>query len=164
MSPLESTKRLAVLGGEQPGEIVVLGLHQFQELEHHPGAALRVGRGPGRLGRGRVGDRLLDLGLAGKGDLGLNLAGVRVEHVAGPPGRSFDLFAADEVADVAHSLPPVRLPALRTLFHPVFGTPGGKPLVNPSDTACPASREARHAETTQRAQKERMWGRLVTDR
>ena len=41
---------LAVLGGQQPGEVVVFGLHQLEELEHDAGAALRIGRGPGRLG------------------------------------------------------------------------------------------------------------------
>ena len=97
---------LAVLGGQQPREVVVFGLHQLQELEHHAGAALRIGRGPGRLrGRG-VGDRLFDLGLAGEGDLGLHLAGVRVEHVALPAGRALDLLAADEMADLAHCFPP----------------------------------------------------------
>ena len=33
-----------------------------------------------------IGDGLLDLGLAGERDLGLDLAGVGVEHVAGPAG------------------------------------------------------------------------------
>ncbi len=102
---------LAVLGGEQAGEVVIFGLDQLQKLEHHPRPALRVGGRPGRLGRGRVGDDLLDLGFARERDLGLHLAGVRVEHVAGAPRRAaFDLFAADEMADIAHHsfLPPSR--------------------------------------------------------
>ena len=117
-------KGLAVLGGEQPREIVVFRLHQLQELEHHAGAALRVGCGPGRLGGGGVGDGLLDLGLAGERDLGLHLAGVRIEHVAGPPGRALDGLAADEMADIAHDF------LLRTLIRPgPFAPPGGKRLL-----------------------------------
>ena len=61
--------------------------------------------GEGGLG---VGDRLLDLGLAGEGDLGLHLAGVGVEHVAVPAGRALDLLAADEMADLTHCCPPWR--------------------------------------------------------
>ena len=68
---------LAVLGGEQPREVVVFGLDQLEKLEHHARAALRIGRGPAREGGLRVRDRLFDLGLAGERDLGLHLAGVR---------------------------------------------------------------------------------------
>ena len=75
---------LAVLGGEQPGEIVVLGLDQLEEVEHHPRAALRVGGRPAGKRGLRVRDRLFDLGLAGECDLGLHLAGVRIEYVASP--------------------------------------------------------------------------------
>ena len=57
---------LAVLGRQQPREVVVFGLHQLQELEHHPGAPLRIGGGPGRLRRCGVGDGVFDLGLAGE--------------------------------------------------------------------------------------------------
>ena len=46
--------------------------------------------------------------LAGKGHLGLHLAGVGVEHVAGPPGRALDLLAADEMADLTHGCLPGR--------------------------------------------------------
>ena len=40
---------LAVLGGEQPGEAVVLLLRQLEELEQHARAPLRIGGSPGRL-------------------------------------------------------------------------------------------------------------------
>ena len=109
---------LAVLGGQQPGQVVVFGLHQLQELEHDARPALRIGRGPGRLRGGGVGDGLLDLGFAGEGDLGLHLAGVRIEHVAGPAGAALDLFAADEVADLAHHV------LLRTLSARTFEAAG----------------------------------------
>ena len=94
---------LAVLGGEQPREVVEFPLQQLEELEHHARAPLRIGRGPGRLRRLGVGDRVLDLGLLGEGDLGLHLAGIGIEHVAGAAGRALHLLAADEVADLAHA-------------------------------------------------------------
>jgi hypothetical protein len=93
---------LAVLGGEELGERIVLLLHQFQELEQHARAALRIGRGPGRLRRLGIGDGLLHLRFGREGDLGLDLAGIRVEHVAAAAGRSRHGLAADEMADVAH--------------------------------------------------------------
>src|ERR1700686_3653233 len=54
------------------------------------------------LRRGRVGDRLLDLGLGRQRDLGLDFPRIGVEHVAGASGRAFDLLAADEMTDIAH--------------------------------------------------------------
>src|SRR5262249_14765727 len=97
---------LAVLGGEERRELVVLLLHQLEEPEHDPGAALRIGGGPGGLRGGRVGDRLLDLALAGEGHLGLDLARVGVEHVASASRPALDLLAADEMADLAHPASP----------------------------------------------------------
>src|SRR5580692_3627598 len=99
-------KGLAVLGRQQPRQIVVFALDQLQELEHDPGAALRIGGGPGRERRLGVGDGLLDLGLVGKRHLGLHLAGIGIEHVALPPRSAVDLLAADEVADVTHGWSP----------------------------------------------------------
>ncbi len=104
MSPLESGERLAVLGGEELGEAVELAMQQLQELEHHARAPLRVGRGPAGLRRFRVGDRVLDLGLAREGDLGLHLAGIGIEHVAEAARGSLHLLAADEMADLAHGV------------------------------------------------------------
>src|SRR5215475_8641596 len=74
---------LAVFRGEQPGEAVELLLNQLQEFEQHARAPLRVRPGPRRLRRLGIGDGLLDLRLLGVGHLGLHLAGVGVEHVAG---------------------------------------------------------------------------------
>ena len=93
---------LAVLGGEQPREAVELLLHQLEELEQHPRAPLRVGRGPGRLRRVGVGDRMLHLSFAGEGHLRLHLAGIGIEHVAAAAGCARDGLAADEMADLAH--------------------------------------------------------------
>src|SRR5688572_6136879 len=65
-------------------------------------AALWIGRRPGGLRAFRVGDDLLDFGLAGQCDLGLYLASVRAEHIAASAGRPFDLFSPDEMSDLAH--------------------------------------------------------------
>ena len=62
-------QHLAVLGGDDGGELVQIGLDQGFEAEHDPGALQRRRRGPGREGgRGRR-DRRIDLRLAGKRDL-----------------------------------------------------------------------------------------------
>ncbi len=112
---LEVGEGLAVLGREQPGEAVEFLLHQFEKLEQHARAALRVGRSPGRLrGRG-VGDRVLDLGLAGEGDFGLHLAGIGVEHVAGAAGGARNFLAANEMADLAHVFSPLDSAAMRRM-------------------------------------------------
>jgi hypothetical protein len=105
---------LAVLGGEQLGEAVELLLHQLEELEQNPRAPLRVGGGPGRLRRLGIGDRLLDLRLAGEGDLGLHLAGIGIEHVATAAGSARHRLAANEMADLAHRHLPRLARALRS--------------------------------------------------
>ena len=38
-----------MFGTEHAGQFIHAGFDQFLEPEHHPGAALRVGGGPGRL-------------------------------------------------------------------------------------------------------------------
>ena len=92
-----------MLGGEQPREVVVFGLDQLQELEHDAGAALRIGRGPGRAARpAALAIAFSTSALLAKRDLGLHLAGVGIEHVAAPAGGALDLLAADEMADLAH--------------------------------------------------------------
>src|SRR5262249_30150083 len=75
---------LAVLGGEQASQIVVLALDQFQELEHYAGAALWIGRSPVLEGSFRIGDPLFRLGLTGERHLGLDLAGIGIEHLTEP--------------------------------------------------------------------------------
>ena len=44
-------ENLAVLGGQQLGELVHVGFDELLVIEHDPGALLRVGRRPGRLRR-----------------------------------------------------------------------------------------------------------------
>jgi len=97
---------LAVLGGQQLGEAVEFLLHELEELEQGARAPLRVGRGPGRLRRLRIGDGLLHLRFVGEADLGLHLAGIGVEYVAAAARRARDLLAADEMADFAHGCLP----------------------------------------------------------
>jgi hypothetical protein len=52
-------KGLAVLGGQQAGEIVIFALDQLQEPEHDAGSALRIGGGPGREGGREAPDTVL---------------------------------------------------------------------------------------------------------
>ena len=79
----------------------MLRFDQRLEVEHHPGAALRVGRGPGRAGVARGGDRALEVGGGAEADPRLDAAIVGVEHVALPLARR-DSRAADEMVDVTH--------------------------------------------------------------
>src|SRR5262249_36608520 len=65
-------------------------------------APLRIGRRPAALRRLGVRNGGGDFGPAGEGDLGLDLAGIGVEHVAEPAGGAFRFLAADEMADLAH--------------------------------------------------------------
>ncbi len=99
-------ERLAVLGGEQPGEAVVLLLCQVEEFEQDAGAALRVGGRPADLRRLRDSDGVLGLGMLGQRHLGLHLAGIGIEHVAETTRCPFDLFPADEVTDLTHDVLP----------------------------------------------------------
>ena len=64
------------------------------ELEHHPGAALRIGRGPGGLRGFRGVDGFLEIRGSAEAHMGLNLALVGIEYVAlalaGREGRPAD--------------------------------------------------------------------------
>ncbi len=95
-------ERFAVLAGEELGELVELPLHELEKLEQDARAPLRVGRGPGRLGGLRHRDRALDFRSVRKVDLGLHLAGVRIEDLAGAAGCARDLLPADEMPDQTH--------------------------------------------------------------
>ena len=53
---------------------------------------------------GGVTDRLFDFRFLGERDLGLHLAGVRVEDVAEAAGSPLHLFAADEMTDLTHGV------------------------------------------------------------
>jgi len=93
---------LAVLGRQQFGQLGHVGLDQALEFEHHPRAALRVGRGPALEGvLGRL-DRAVHLIDAGQLHPRLDLTRVGVEHVGEATRRPREGRAVDEMVDVAH--------------------------------------------------------------
>jgi hypothetical protein len=93
---------LPVLARQQMRQLVHVRLDQALELEHHPRAALRVGRRPGRLGAVGGADGLVQQGRVGEADPGLHLAGVGIEDVAMAGRRQEHGLAVDEVGNVAH--------------------------------------------------------------
>ena len=93
---------LAMLAGQQFGQVVHVRFDQALELEHHAGAALRIGRGPALERRLGGLDRAVDLAGRGQLDAGLNLARVGIEHVAEPARSALERLAVDEVANVAY--------------------------------------------------------------
>ena len=121
---------LAVLGGEHRRERIHLLGDQFEKLEHHPRAALRIGRGPGRLRGLRVRDRGLDFLLARERDPGLHFAGIGIEHVAEPAGCACDHLAADEMADLTHTRLPLNSLAFIARHRGLEGRP--RPDAGPS--------------------------------
>src|SRR4029077_20284557 len=76
--------------------------YQLEKLEHDARAALRIRRCPGGLCRLRIGDSVLDLGVFGESDLGLDLACIGVENVAEAAGGPLNDFAPYEMANLAH--------------------------------------------------------------
>lgn len=94
--------RLAVLGGEQPGQRVPLALDELEEAEEDAGTALRIPLAPLALRRRGVGDRRLGLSAVGERDMGLHLARVGVVDVAVGPRCSRSVLAADEMAQLTH--------------------------------------------------------------
>ena len=72
---LRVVDHLAVLGAEQVGELVAVGLDQLLEGEHHPRAPLRVGHRPVGLHRLRRRDRAVEQRRVAERDARLNLAG-----------------------------------------------------------------------------------------
>ena len=73
---------LAVLGTEEMREFVHVRFDQLLEPEHHAGAALRVGRGPGGLRASCRFHRRFEVCRRAQADMGLNLALVGIEHFA----------------------------------------------------------------------------------
>jgi hypothetical protein len=80
--------------------------YQLDESHQHPGASLRIPRGPALLGLGRRCHRSVDVRLAGHGDLGLDLAGAGVEDVSGAGGLTGGALPVDEVRNLSrHACP-----------------------------------------------------------
>ena len=93
--------RLAVLEGQQLGQLVVVVVDQLDEAHHHPGAALRIPCGPVLLGLDGRCHRSVDVGLAGHRDFGLDLAGAGVEDVSGAGGLAGGALPVDEVRNLS---------------------------------------------------------------
>src|SRR5699024_458191 len=107
-------ERLAVLAGEQTGDLVHVAVHEVDEAHEHAGALLRVGRGP--LGLRRLGDvdRGADLVGRGEGNTCLHGSRARFEDVGHATAGRFDVLSAYEMGDhTSHCV---------TLLCTVFGT------------------------------------------
>src|SRR4029079_11150107 len=98
--PLGVGDDLPVLARQQVSQVVHVLFDEFLELEHDPRPALRVGRGPGRLGGLGGIDGFLEVGGTAEADLRLHLALVVVEDVALAFARS-EAGTADEMIDAA---------------------------------------------------------------
>ena len=92
-------EHLAVLGGEDPRDLVAAVVDELANSEEELRAARERHRAPGR--EGRLGGRDGGADLLGRGevDLGLLLAGRGVVDGAAAPRRAGDGPAADPVAD-----------------------------------------------------------------
>ena len=69
---------LAMFAGEQFGQFLLVGFDQPLEFEHHPRAALRIGRGPFGLDLPGGRDRAVEQRGIAQRDFGLDFAGRRV--------------------------------------------------------------------------------------
>ena len=108
--------RLAVLARQDLGQRIVFAVHQFEELHQHAHAALRVGRGPGRLRSLGVLDRCTQFCGGSQRDGAAHGAVERLHDVLLAPAGAGDALAAYEMAIFDHvSLPGVfRLAAIVT--------------------------------------------------
>jgi hypothetical protein len=90
---------LAVLGGEQAGDVVRVAFDEFAELEHDAGAPLRRRRAPvARRGRRRH-HRALDVGTGGQHHLACDAPLGRIEDIAATGSVAGIGLAVDPVAD-----------------------------------------------------------------
>ncbi len=121
---LRISEHLAVFGRQDARQIVDLGFDQLLELEHHPGAALRIGRGPGRLRLAGSGNRLVERRRVTQCYTRLHLARIGIKNVAAASARG-DRLAGDEVIYAAHGLLYRRAASLATCdFSGSLGPPG----------------------------------------
>ena len=98
-SPCASVKTLPCSAVMIAGQFVALAVQQFQELEHHAGAADRRRVGPGREGGLRGGDGGGHLAGVGQRDLARDGAGGRIEDVGAAAALAGDDAPADPVFD-----------------------------------------------------------------
>src|SRR5262245_7448709 len=94
--------RLSMFRRKQFRQAVEFLLNQLEKLEHNAGATLWIGRCPTGLSSLSVRDGVLDLGVLGERDPGLDLADIGIEDVAETPGCSLDDLATNEMADFTH--------------------------------------------------------------
>ena len=97
---------LAVLARQEFGKRIIFALHEIEELHQHAHAPLRVGRGPGRLRRLGVLDRLAQIGLAAQRHLAADRAVHRLHDVLAASARCGDVLAANEMPDLGHDFSP----------------------------------------------------------
>ena len=96
-------EHFAVLGGDEPGEVVEMLLEELAEAEEHARAAQRRLGGPLRKCGLRGGDGGVQFGAVGQRDQRLHLAGGWVVHIGCAPGGSCDGLAADPMWNRARS-------------------------------------------------------------
>src|SRR5215510_5393748 len=94
--------RLSMFRRKQFRQAVEFLLYQLEKLEHHAGATLWIGRCPAGLSCLGVRDGVLDLGVVGERDAGLDFPGIGIEDVAETTGCPFDDLATNEMADFTH--------------------------------------------------------------
>ncbi len=94
--------RLAVLAGENVGELVVVPGDEVEELHQDARAALRIDRGPGRLRSFRVLDRGADFRLGRERHMRPHRAVHRLEDFGRAARLAGDVLAADEMPVFDH--------------------------------------------------------------
>jgi len=91
-----------MLRSHDVGKRIHVLFDQLLETEHDARADQRRRGRPFRKGFGRDLHGRVDLRLARQGDLGLDLAGRRIEHIAETAAIAGDFLAADKMIDRAH--------------------------------------------------------------
>ena len=98
--------RLAVLKGQQLGQLVVVVVDQLDESHHYPRAPLWIPCGPVFLGLDGRGHRSVDVSRRGHRNFRLHLTGAGVEDISGTGGLACDALPIDEVRDLCgHGCP-----------------------------------------------------------
>jgi hypothetical protein len=101
MSPLASGIGLAMLRRQHGSQLIDLGLDELEKLEEHTCSLLRIGRGPGGLRFGGIGNGSFRIGLGGQRDLGLHFTRIGIKHI-GRPARPGDMLSTYKMSDLAH--------------------------------------------------------------
>src|SRR6185437_10840412 len=94
-------KYLAVLRGDEGGDLVATAVQELEKPEQHAGTAQRRRLRPGREGSGRARDGALHDGGIGEGKPACDLTGRWIEDVLGAAGIARYGLTADEVAEEA---------------------------------------------------------------